>query len=307
MRSVLKTLLVGCCLVVLTNAAAVQTPPTAERPPEPVPPSTAPGLNTITVEGKREVLEKQVNTFVSSVMVHSDIESLARWRNPICPTVAGLPKEQGDFLVARLAEVAAKAGAPEVAPANCVANFYVIATSDPVSVLKQWRARDPKMFGNRGEITINSFINTARPVRVWYNGIPVAAEGPGLQDRKIGGALSNNYLQSNARAQLSRVKWDDVVALSSVIVVIDPKKFTNINAGQLEDYVSMVGLAEVHLEADVGGVPTVLNLFSHSGDAAPLGLSNWDQAFLQSLYNTAQEQKSQLSAIETLMFRTVSP
>jgi hypothetical protein len=311
MHAVLRTLLVGCSLAVIANASASDSPPSSQAAPEPVPSSSATALNTITVEGKREVVEKQINDFVTSVMVHSDRVSLSRWRGQICPLVTGLPAELNDFVMARLTEIAGSVGAPAFAPPHCVANFYVIATSDPAALLKKWRARDPKMFGDRGEIAINSFVNTARPIRVWYNGIIVAAAGNPLQDRTLNTgqsvASSSTYYLTNNRAELSRLTWDDVVELSSVIEIIDTGQLKNITAGQLADYVAMVGLAEVHLDADVGTAPTVLHLFSHAGVVPQSGMSSWDQAFLQSLYNTSQEQRSQLSAIKTLMIRNMSP
>jgi hypothetical protein len=172
-HAVLRSLLVASSLAVIVNAVASESPPSSQAASEPVPSSVAPALNTITAEGRREVVEKQINEFVSSVMVHSDRVSLSRWRGRICPLITGLPAELNDFVMARLTEVAGSVGAPSFASPHCVANFYVIATSDPAALLKKWRARDPRMFGDRGEIAINSFVNTARPIRVWYNGIIV--------------------------------------------------------------------------------------------------------------------------------------
>jgi len=311
MHSVLRNLLLGSGLAVLANAVAADSPRSSQTASDPVSTNAASALNTITVEGKREVVEKQINEFVTSVMVHSDRVSLSRWRGPICPLVAGLPSELSDFVTAKLTEIVKTIGAPPMASPHCVANFYVIATPDPVLLLKKWRARDPKMFGERGEIAINSFTNTARPIRVWYNGIIVAAAGNPLQERTDNAgqtvASSSTYYLTNNRAQLSRLTWDDVVELSSVIEIIDTQQLKNVNAGQLADYVAMVGLAEVHLDADVGSAPTILHLFSRSADDAPSGMSSWDQAFLHSLYNTSQEQRTQLSAIKTLMIRNMSP
>jgi hypothetical protein len=114
MHAVLRTLLVASSLAVIANAIASESPASSQAASEPIPTSAAPPLNTITVEGKREVIEKQINEFATSVMVHSDRVSLSRRRGRICPLVTGLPAELNDFVRARLTEVAGSVGAPRL-------------------------------------------------------------------------------------------------------------------------------------------------------------------------------------------------
>jgi hypothetical protein len=68
-------------------------------------------LKTITVEGQREraALEHQVRPFVSATAAQPFGDSLARWENPtsIWPQVAGLPRDDGEFILARLSRIAA--------------------------------------------------------------------------------------------------------------------------------------------------------------------------------------------------------
>lgn len=46
-----------------------------------------------------------------------------------------------------------------------------------------------------------------------------------------------------------------------MIIVVDSNRMQGVNAGQLADYVAMVGLAEIRVDADTGPVPTILQLF----------------------------------------------
>jgi hypothetical protein len=55
--------------------------------------------------------------------------------------VAGLNKQQGEFVLARLSEIAKTAGAP-LGAETCKPNLYVIVTPDPELLLKQWWRRD---------------------------------------------------------------------------------------------------------------------------------------------------------------------
>jgi hypothetical protein len=73
-------------------------------------------LDTITVEAarEREMVVQQVNKFVSGIAVARRDQSLANWQReiPICPLVAGLPREDGEYMLMRLSKIAASVGAP---------------------------------------------------------------------------------------------------------------------------------------------------------------------------------------------------
>jgi hypothetical protein len=273
-------------------------------------------INSVTVEAQRErkALEHQVDAFVFSVIVRhtDDNEGLARWNEPICPFVDGLLEEQGKFVMARLAAIAASAGA-RLGAENCRPNFYVVATPEPDQFLKRWYARDPKMFNHlHGRAPLKSFLTTPRPVRVWYNRDFASGDGLPAMDQPLqlaGGTPGTGATATTENTypviQLhtpggTRLAWDGVQNLSLVIAVIDTTRIKNLSIGQLADYVSMVGLAEVHLDARVGA-PSILQLFNAAADSLPHSLSSWDEAFLKSVYDTNQRSVVQLQNIEERM------
>jgi hypothetical protein len=261
-------------------------------------------LDTITVEAKRQraVIEQQVKTFVSAIAVAPWQKPLKRWRTPICPLVAGLPHDQGEFILAHVSQIAASAGAP-LAPEHCQANLYVVLTSKPDELLKAWSKRDPDMFGAARETQIRRFINASTPVRVWYNANLIAADGsPLFNYEDVSGGIPENR-----RAEGYRLSYDEVAEISSALVLVDARRAKGVNYGQLADYIAMVGLAELRLDADMGDALTVLSLFSAPGKAPSLGLSAWDQAFLKALYHTDQRDKMQLAEIKTSVVRDVAP
>jgi hypothetical protein len=57
----------------------------------------SPQLDSITVQARndREKIQLEVNQFVKSAVVHHSGEPLMRWHTPVCPLVAGLPRDQG--------------------------------------------------------------------------------------------------------------------------------------------------------------------------------------------------------------------
>ena len=291
---------------------------------EPAAPSHAPphpaakgGPDTVTVEAKRErkEVERQVNQFVFAVAVRSLHDSLSRWNSPICPLVAGLPREQGEFVLARLSQIAKSANAP-LAGEHCKANFYVVVTPQPEELLKKWRARDRRMYDSRNGIgQLRTFLDTPRAVRVWYNVGFASSDGKPVTGDTIAGALVGTPLglsllmanvPTNSISTGSRLTYSAVRSLSSVIVVVDANRVQELNFGQLADYVGMVGLAEIHQDADVGPVPTILRLFRPSEDP-PQGLSAWDQAFLGSLYGVDQRSVLEQPMMERSMVRTLAP
>jgi hypothetical protein len=256
-------------------------------------------LDTVTVEASRErkELEREVNQFVFAVAVRYLHDSLSRWNTPICPLVAGLPREQGEFVLGRVSQIASSAKAP-LAGEHCKGNFYLIVTPEPETLIRQWQRRDPRMFNGRdGMGYLRNFRDVPRAVRVWYNTGFVSSEGrPIVSSDDLAGALVGSGLgmslqmanvPTNKINMGSRLTYSAVRSLSSVVVIVDARRVQALSFDQLADYIGMVGLAEVNQDAEVGTVPTILRLFRAPPDP-PQRLSAWDEAFLASLYAVDQ-------------------
>jgi hypothetical protein len=141
----------------------------AQTPNKPFAPQTGTQVDTITVRAKREraILEQRVDSFVYGITTASNQESLARWQKeiPICPLVAGLPRDDGEYMLSRLSQMAATVGAAW-APKSCKPNFYVIVTSVLDELIAAWSDHNPLVFGNAGATKIRRFISALTPVRV---------------------------------------------------------------------------------------------------------------------------------------------
>jgi len=103
-------------------------------------------LPSVTVEAQRqrEQLKHDVDGFVATAIVQSHYgESLERWTHePVCPLVSGLKKERGEFVLARLSEIARAAGAP-LGAENCKPNFFVIVSQVTRDILSAIVVVDP--------------------------------------------------------------------------------------------------------------------------------------------------------------------
>jgi hypothetical protein len=271
----------------------------------------APHLDTITVEAARHraEVERRVKAFVAQIAAKPYDSSLARWQTvvPICPLVAGLPREDGEYILARVSKIAAAAGAP-LAPEHCKPNLFIVISAEPDALLKAWSKRDVRMFGDesdQGGNKIRKFLNSNSPIRVWYNAELYSREGTPLGNAD--GCQSVQSCRANLRATATRIAFNETRDLTSALIMVDGPRASGVNFGQLASYIAMLGLAEIRATADVADAPSILHLFSRAEIARPTGLSAWDEAFLKALYRTEHTDRQQLAEIKTAMVREIAP
>ena len=304
-------------LALVRGAAAAEPPSNSDSAgSQPAKGSASASLPQITVEAQRRDTERRVHDFVSHVPVMSNSdESFARWDTPICPLIAGLPQNDGEFVLTRLSEIAASVGAP-LDSRQCRANFIVLVTSDPVASLKAWAARAhyQHLFDEADPEKIKIFLKTQRAIRVWYNEHQVAAENGSVLTP--GPSFSNGVVMSGPGAMgtttvhsfgANRLEWNAVWTISSVIEVVDTGAMKGLKTDQMADYIAMAGLAKFNLDADFGTAPTILRLFKGNDDANPSSLSDWDSAYLKALYHTRQSSRLQTDLIRQSMLRDINP
>jgi hypothetical protein len=263
-------------------------------------------LNTVIVQARRDQENKrQIEKFVSGNVVTYLNDSLERWNKPICPVVVGMPSEQAEFIRARVSQVAKDSHAP-LGAEHCKPNLVVAITDDPDPVIEKWYKRFPGLFDTcKGLGPVKAFLHSRQPVRVFYNAQFVSASGPSP------GALILEGVNPPTRSDCfttttlgTYLHHGGVPELTSVIIVVDGRQTTKINIGQLADYVAMLGLAQIRVQADSDTPPSVLHLFQGS-DPQPLGLSPWDEAFLHGLYITDQSSVLEVPIIEDRMFTQI--
>jgi hypothetical protein len=96
-------------------------------------------LPQVTIEAERASLGRRLDSFVSSITRSAPRdESLRRWRDPICPLMAGLTHDQGEYLLERLSQVARVAGAPLDKEHCARPNLVIVITSKPDALIKGW-------------------------------------------------------------------------------------------------------------------------------------------------------------------------
>jgi hypothetical protein len=268
-------------------------------------------LDTITVNAKREraILEHRVDEFVYGITVTPFEDSIARWQKqtPICPLIAGLSQEDGEYMLTRLSQIATTAGA-SLAPEKCQPNFFVVITSVPDELIAAWSKRNDLFGRDAYRKRVHQFMNSSMPVRVWYNVQLTDRDGVRCGG---GGGLAGSYISAINGIPIcpgaGHLAFGTVRDISSVIMVIDAGLAKGISFGQLSAYVAMNGLAEIRTHARVGDAPSILHLFSDPASAPPLGLSPWDAAYLKAIYHTEQTDKTQLLAVKDSVVHDLAP
>ena len=289
----------------------------------------ADALPAVDITAHRRDLEKRLRAFVAAATPRDYANSLVRWNEPICPVVIGPSPPQTTLILAQLVQIASAAGVP-IKQKPCQANLYVVATPYPKRLLAAWGKRDHLLFARASRASVDAFLDESRPVRVWYNTIttPPSPEAtnpgqysenptPTSQPEGAAGATADTTGADGAAAAIdaaedySVLNFGAVQSFTSVIVVVDTTRATTVNLEQLSDYIAMIGLSKINPDADYGGAPTILSLFTPSpvgtAKAAPAGITGWDRDYLKALYATRQVAREQRSQIAEMMARAMGP
>ncbi|HEY6454014.1 MAG TPA: hypothetical protein VIY90_01905 [Steroidobacteraceae bacterium] len=102
-------------------------------------------------------------------------------------------------------------------------------------------------------------------------------------------------------------RFNVIWGMRQVTVVVDQARLRGVSLGQFADYVALAGLSQIKVGAHLGDAPTILKLFDGTPQAGPDGMSDWDRAFLKSLYATASTSKGQRAQIARQVVHEITP
>jgi len=290
-------------------AALLLAGPVLAGPPASEASATVSPMPQVTIEARRAALQHQLFEYVNSI-THTQRrdEALHRWNQPVCPAVVGLTKEEGEFILARLSQIARAAAVP-LDGEQCQVNLAIVFTTDPDAVIRAWGKRR-SAFGVHGSpATFERFAARRDPVRVWYNHTFGSPDSGALTPGCL--QLGNRFPDAPCGTNLtgSKMYVKDLLAFASVAVIVDARQTAGIGIGALTDYTAMRAFADTDPEVALRASPTILRLFSARAANQPLpaGLSDWDRAFLRALYGTKLDLITQRSVIAEEMIQDVAP
>lgn len=256
----------------------------------------------VTVTGQREVKPAEASRFVREV-TNTFGGQFARFHEPVCPMIIGIPEEYGDVIATRFRKVASEAGVP-VAGAKCTPNIIVMVASDADQLVKSIRKDAPGLF--RG-VDLDDVRKAMRegPVHVWstvetrneddMGGSATAADG-GTPAARGGPPTSGASTMTIRKASILEESTKQVTTRS--VVVVDDDAVLGKTLTQLADYLAMRTLAGARPPKDGVKSDTILTLFD-DGAVVPANLTSVDASYLKGLYAVRAQGKgmSQASSI----------
>lgn len=270
-------------LLLAAGAAAAA----AQQPAGGAPPADEPESREIVVEGVRD-RDRQIADFVESLTDAPILGQISRFDWAVCPAAVGLPAAQNAAAAERMRKVAAAAGI-RVAPAGCRPNALLLVARDKRELIEQLNRKHPAYFEGLTRDQVNGLARSKGPAAAWHVEGRVDADGvPLTRD-----TLTGQYV-IEATNTPSRITTSWRPHFVAAVVVVDVDSLAGLTVTQLADYAAMRAFARTDpARLDKSAAPTILNVLeTPMGSAVPITITQWDLAFLKSLYASAENQRA---------------
>ena len=220
-------------------------------------------------------------------------EPLARFEDPVCPGISGLPVAVASLMVDRIRYDAERVGAPLDKSADCKANIVVAFVRNGATAVRELLKTKSFLFAGLETAEANEIDAEAGPVRAWNTTVVRTRfgepESPRLQQGpvKMSGSVSLGPVPVTiVPSSDSHIYLASRLDIASSVIVIDVAAIDGLSVDQIADYAAMRALARTR-PARVGSpAATILSLFDPTGPS-PAQMTTFDLAYLRSLYNAA--------------------
>lgn len=261
--------------------------------------------DTIIVRGTRidpgQARERAVD-FVKRTGVANGQQQVARWIIPICVKVFGLTTSQAVRIEDSMLDIAYEANMPVAGP-GCQPNITVTFAPDAGDVVRHIYAKKPQQLREVSQSEREQLLSGEAPIRWWYatemmdregmrsNNISApwltAGEGTGapVSLPTVDGVTTTQQYNSG-----SNVRTPTVRSLYGATVVVDASKAGNTPVDAIAAYSAMVAFAEMNASAPPPD--SILGLFQPF--SVETSLTDWDMAFLKSLYRMPLDRRSRI-------------
>ena len=245
---------------------------------------TVPDPDDIVVTGNKDSDRKAAETYVSSIAVRSESQ-LARFHQPVCPLVIGIPRPYSTIIEKRIAEDAAAVGVDVAKKVRCDANLIVVIAEDGAALVKDIRAHYPGWLAGLSPADIDA-LSVPGPARAWS--VTSLRNEDGQRMRNSPESAGNDPL---AGKPVLRVMTASILReptrqdMEASFVVIDKAPTIGLTLRQIADYVAMRGLARTRPPGGGGaGLSTILTVLDPAATTRTRELTAADTAYLRALY-----------------------
>lgn len=211
-------------------------------------------------------------------------EPLPRFEAKVCPGVIGLTQDAAEYVVGRIRMVAEDLHVPLAPNGKCSANVIVAFTDDGRADLAALQRRRNALARALTIDEQHELLEDPGPVRAFMitetrmqNGslVPRADQlSTNAADLPVG-------RMEGGQSLISTGSHKEIV---SVVVLFDREKVRPLTLQQVADYSVMRALAHTRDAKGRNSPDSILALFDGDNAAPPAGLTDFDRAYLQALY-----------------------
>ena len=290
--------------LMLVGSAEAQTPVPA--PPE-----------SVTVSGtrSRDVIQDFAHSFAAPTHF---IGKIARWERGICPVAVGMPDDANAFVIARLKEVAAKAGAPISTDTACKHNIEIVFTHTPQALLDNVKKDQEDFLGyHDSPAQRDKLAAVTHPIQAWYTTatqdlkgvlqvdasqsakpgrglmlqLPCALLGNAGGPAMGAGALCTEYLPGVRKYESAGFKTRDGLRSDfyNIIIVADIGKIGGLELDSVSDYIAMLALTQPGSLDACPPLSSIISLLAKDCDSHAERLTDADFAYLDGAYKMNPE------------------
>ena len=269
--------------------------------------------DTIVVRGTRinpaEARQRAVE-FVQRAGVAKGQKQVARWVVPICIKVIGLQDAQAARIEQDMLGIAREAKM-DIARAKCDPNITVSFATDPRQVVRHIKARRPHQLRELSFADRERILTGDAPVRWWYatqmldrdgvksNNVSPGWVSAGDSSSSTGAAVTDpvsvggvgDMTSTQQYNSGSNVRTPTIRSLYGATVIVDAAKAATTPVDAIAAYAAMVAFAEMDA-SDPPPMDSILGLFQP--DSFETSLTDWDLAFLKSLYRMPLDRRSRI-------------
>ena len=273
--------------------------------------ATQPQNGTIVVRGTRidpALARERAVEFIKRAGVAKGQKQVARWVVPICIKVIGVEDGQAARIEQSMLEIAGAANI-DIAGPKCEPNITVSFTTDPRQVVRHIKTRKPNQFRELSFADRERILTGDAPVRWWYatqmidrDGVKSNNFSPGWVSagKSDAAAATTDPITIGGVGEItstqqynsgSNVRTPTLRSLYGATVVVDALRAGNASVDAIADYAAMVSFAEMDA-SDPPPPDSILGLFQP--DSIETSLTDWDLAFLKSLYRMPLDRRARI-------------
>lgn len=267
--------------------------------------AASPDDNAIVVTGKANAKPAEIRQ-----QAHDITRTAVKYRNPlakfqdkVCPGIVGMPQEMAEIMVDRIRYNAERVGLDVAKEGKCDPNILVLFVRNGQGVMKELQKTKGYLFRRMDGVEMRELTRKG-PVRVWTNTEIRSRQGDTLQGDNTGDLTQIPTL--NIAQSQSHIFLAHRLDITNSVILIDIPAINGMSVVQIADYVTMRAFAETKPVDGDAAATTVLTLFNPAKEAAPRELTDFDLAYLRTVYQGVDSLNaaSKLASINTKL-RTV--